>query len=119
VCLGRGSLGDRLLAETKQRQRLLQDARTSERLEQLEIEACEELGRQLRLEYLELNGLYFSTRITKHILSIYTFYHPRPEGYRVFNSYYYKSDVKSLHLDSKDTATKVDKKYIRKYHSHW
>jgi hypothetical protein len=55
--------------------------------------------------------LYFSTGITKHILSIYTFYHPRPEGYRVFNSYYYKSDVTSLHLDSKDTATKVDKKY--------
>ncbi len=42
-----------LLADTKQRQRLLQEARTSERLEQLEIEACEE-GRQLRLEYLEL-----------------------------------------------------------------
>jgi hypothetical protein len=48
--------GDRLLAETKQRQKLLQEARTSERLEQLEIQACEELGRQLRLEYLELNG---------------------------------------------------------------
>jgi hypothetical protein len=48
--------GDRLLAETKQRRRLLQEARTSERLEQLEIEACEELGRQLRLEYLQLNG---------------------------------------------------------------
>ena len=48
--------GDRLLEETKQRQRLLQEARTSERLEQLEIQACEELGRQLRLEYLELNG---------------------------------------------------------------
>jgi hypothetical protein len=60
--------GDRLLAETKQRQRLLQEARTSERLEQLEIEACEELGRQLRFEaceelgrqlrfeYLELSG---------------------------------------------------------------
>ena len=48
--------GERLLAETKQRQRLLQEARTSERLEQLEIEACAELGRQLRLEYLELSG---------------------------------------------------------------
>jgi hypothetical protein len=34
---------------------LLQEARTSERLEQLEVEACEELGRQLRLEYLELS----------------------------------------------------------------
>ncbi len=48
--------GDKLLAETKQRQRLLLEARTSERLEQLEVEACEELGRQLRLEYLELSG---------------------------------------------------------------
>jgi hypothetical protein len=48
--------GDRLLVETKQRQRLLQEARTSERLEQLEIQACEKLGRQLRTEYLELNG---------------------------------------------------------------
>jgi hypothetical protein len=48
--------GEKLLAETKQRQRLLQEARTSERLEQLEIEACKELGRQLRLEYLELSG---------------------------------------------------------------
>jgi hypothetical protein len=48
--------GDRLLAETKQGQRLLQEARTSEKLEQLEIHACEELGRQLRSEYLELNG---------------------------------------------------------------
>jgi hypothetical protein len=48
--------GERLLAETKQRQRLLQEARTSERLKQLEIEACEEMGRQLRLEYFELSG---------------------------------------------------------------
>jgi hypothetical protein len=48
--------GERLLAETKQRQKLLQEARTSERLEQLEIQACEELGRQLRFEYLELSG---------------------------------------------------------------
>ncbi len=45
-----------MLADTKQRQRLLQEARTSERLEQLEIEACEKLGRLLRLEYLELSG---------------------------------------------------------------
>ena len=42
--------GDKLFAETKQRQRLLQEARTSERLEQLDIQACEEL------EYLELSG---------------------------------------------------------------
>jgi hypothetical protein len=47
--------GDRLMAETKQRQRLLQEARTSERLEQLDIQACEELGRQLRFKYLELS----------------------------------------------------------------
>jgi hypothetical protein len=44
--------GEKLLADTKQRQRLLQEARTSERLDQLEIQACcEELVRQLRLEY--------------------------------------------------------------------
>jgi hypothetical protein len=36
--------GEKLLADTKQRQRLQQEARTSERLEHLEIEACEELG---------------------------------------------------------------------------
>jgi hypothetical protein len=29
---------------------------SSERLEQLEIEACEKLGRQLRLEYIKLSG---------------------------------------------------------------
>jgi hypothetical protein len=49
--------GLRLLEETKQRLRLQQEARTIARIEQLDIEACKErLGRQLRLEHLELNG---------------------------------------------------------------
>ncbi len=46
----------RLLEETKQRLRLQQEARTIARIEQLDIEACERLGRQLQLEHLELNG---------------------------------------------------------------
>jgi hypothetical protein len=45
-----------LLEETKHRLRLQQEARTIARIEQLEIEACERLGRQLQLEHLELNG---------------------------------------------------------------
>jgi hypothetical protein len=44
-----------LLEDTKQRLRLRQEARTRARLEELEIEACEKLGRQLRLEHLELS----------------------------------------------------------------
>jgi hypothetical protein len=48
--------GDKLLEDTKQRLRLDQEARTKARLEDLEIEVLENLGRQLRLEYLELNG---------------------------------------------------------------
>jgi hypothetical protein len=50
--------GKRLLEETKQRQRLRlqQEARTIARIEQLDIEACERLGRQLQLEHKELNG---------------------------------------------------------------
>jgi hypothetical protein len=48
--------GLRLLEETKQRLRLQQEARTIARIEQLDIEACERLGRQLQLDYLELNG---------------------------------------------------------------
>jgi hypothetical protein len=48
--------GDKLLEDTKQRLRLEQEARTKARLEDLEIEVLENLGRQLRLEYLELNG---------------------------------------------------------------
>jgi len=44
-----------LLEETKHRLRLQQEARTIARIEQLEIEACERLGRQLQLEHLELN----------------------------------------------------------------
>ena len=52
------SLAERynLLEETKQRLRLEQEARTIARIEQLEIEACERLGRQLRLQHLELSG---------------------------------------------------------------
>jgi hypothetical protein len=45
-----------LLEETKQRQRLQQEARTIAKLEQLEIEICEKLRRQLRLEHLQLSG---------------------------------------------------------------
>ena len=46
----------RLLEETKQRLRLQQEARTIARIEELEIEACERLGRQLQLEHKELSG---------------------------------------------------------------
>ena len=55
---GRLSLAERynLLEETKQRLRLEQEARTIARIEQLEIEACERLRRQLRLQHLELSG---------------------------------------------------------------
>ncbi len=45
-----------LLEDTKQRLRLEQEARTKARLEELEIEVLENLGRQLRLEHLELSG---------------------------------------------------------------
>ncbi len=38
--------GKRLLEETKQRLRLQQEAQTIARIEQLDIEACERLGRQ-------------------------------------------------------------------------
>jgi hypothetical protein len=50
------SKGERLLEETKQRLRLQQEARTIARIEPLEIEACERLGRQLQLEHRELSG---------------------------------------------------------------
>jgi hypothetical protein len=52
------SLAERnqLLEETKQRLRLQQEARTIKRIEELDIEACERLGRQLQLEHKELNG---------------------------------------------------------------
>jgi hypothetical protein len=52
------SKGKQLLEETKQRLRLQQEARTIARIEQLGIEACERLGRQLQLEleHLELSG---------------------------------------------------------------
>ena len=46
----------RQLEETKQRLRLQQEARTIARIEELEIEACERLGRQLQLEHKKLNG---------------------------------------------------------------
>ena len=46
----------RLLEETKQRLRLLQEARTIERIEQLNIKASERLERQLQAEQLELNS---------------------------------------------------------------
>ena len=52
------SLAERkqLLEDTKQRLRLQQEARIIARIEQLEIEACERLGRQLQLQHLELSG---------------------------------------------------------------
>ena len=52
------SLAERkqLLEDTKQRLRLQQEARTIARIEQLDIEACERLGRQLQLEQLEPNS---------------------------------------------------------------
>ncbi len=52
------SLAERknLLEETKQRLRLQQEARTIARIEQLNIEACERLERQLQLQHLELSG---------------------------------------------------------------
>ncbi len=52
----RKAKGLRLLEETKQRLRLQEEARTIARIKQLDIEACERLGRQLQLEHLELNG---------------------------------------------------------------
>ena len=52
----RKAKGERLLEETKQRLRLQQEARTIKRIEELDIEACERLGRRLRLEYKELSG---------------------------------------------------------------
>jgi hypothetical protein len=45
-----------LLEDTKQRLRLEQEARTKARIEELEIEVLENLGRQLQLEHLELSG---------------------------------------------------------------
>ncbi len=46
--------GKRLLEETKQKLRLQQEARTIAGIEQLDIEASERLGRQLQLEYTQL-----------------------------------------------------------------
>ena len=45
----------RLLEETKQKLRLQQEARTIERIEQLNIKASERLKRQLHTEQLGLN----------------------------------------------------------------
>jgi hypothetical protein len=45
-----------LFEDTKQRLRLEQEARTKARLEELEIEVLENLGRLLQLEHLELSG---------------------------------------------------------------
>ena len=44
-----------LLEETKHRIRLQQEARTIARIEQLEIQACERLQRQLQLGHVESN----------------------------------------------------------------
>ncbi len=48
--------GKELLEKTKRRQRLLQEARTSARPEEVDIEISEKLGRQFHLEHLELSG---------------------------------------------------------------
>jgi hypothetical protein len=45
-----------LLEDTKQRLRLEQEARTQARLEELEIEVLENLGRRPLTEHLELSG---------------------------------------------------------------
>jgi hypothetical protein len=50
------SKGKQLLEVTKQRLRFQQETRTIARIEQLNIEACERLGRQLQLQHLELSG---------------------------------------------------------------
>jgi len=46
--------GKKLLEETKKRIRLEQEARTQARLEQLDYEACEELGKELSERYWDL-----------------------------------------------------------------
>ena len=52
------SLAERkqLLEQTKQKLKLLQEARTIKRIEELDIEACDRLGRQPQFEYKELNS---------------------------------------------------------------
>ncbi len=45
-----------MLEDTKQRLRVEQEARTQARLEELEIEVLENLGRRLLTEHLELSG---------------------------------------------------------------
>ena len=46
--------GTKFLEETKKRIRLEQEARTQARLEQLDFEACEKLGKKLYKEYWDL-----------------------------------------------------------------
>ncbi len=46
--------GKKLLEETKKRIRLEQEARTQARLEQLDFEACEKLGKKLYKQYWDL-----------------------------------------------------------------
>ena len=61
-----------LLEETKQKLRLLQEARTIKRIEELDIEACDRLGRQPQFEYKELNSeLVFRNR---HCKTVYTLF---------------------------------------------
>ena len=66
--------GKRLLEETKQRQRLRlqQEARTIARIEQLDIEACERLGRQLQLEHKELSGELIGVFRNRHCKAVHT-----------------------------------------------
>ena len=55
-----------MLEETKQRQRLQQEARTIAKLEQLEIEICEKLSGELECVYQTqiLLGSIHSVRVT-------------------------------------------------------
>ena len=60
-----------LLEDTKQRLRLEQEARTKTRLEELEIEVLENLGRQLLLEHLELSGGRARVSRNKYCKTVY------------------------------------------------
>jgi hypothetical protein len=61
----------KLLEDTKQRIRLEQEARTKARLEELEIEVLENLGRQLLLEHLELSGGRARVSRNKYCKTVY------------------------------------------------
>jgi hypothetical protein len=68
------SLAERkkLLEQTKQKLRLQQEARTIARIEELDIEACERLGRQLQLEHKELSGELIGVFRNRHCKAVHT-----------------------------------------------